>query len=635
MNLPPGVRDQLKGLGNYVNVAAIMFLSLAAAAIFLWLMYDGRSATDAAGRIALLNTLLLTDLFAFVVSAAAALLCLYMSSLRFGDFRRAVPPEAFVVYGALALAPAAFILGDLVWKPSGLAPYELPIACGLSAIAVLAGVIFVAYAAIVTQPRGRVRALIGLVAEEYMRAGEAATAGAASAMRPPAGGPSLALYGLLKRLSTGDPEPVLTALDQMAHIALDAAEKAPDVKSMAVSAGMVAHVIEAGAIGAAAGSEAITCQAIERLQEIATRVEVGPIASAAFRGIGYTYAEGAKHGGRFGTGALDPWLAGVYAAVHDETGWREALDKAAAAADRALTARGALTVEERAQALFASGIVNRRLAEADHSEEKALLAISQLDEARAAGAALPLDAALVDVEIGQAYVALAATKNPIKSYRKALSLYEEAGKTLSPGVARYDAAALESRRGYASAMLADEYDRVRRHDDALDSARSAIAFYKSAAKYFTPERSAEEHGAIMSGAGLAHTLISKIYTQSREFTGALKHANMAIDCYAAALESTCRERAPESFASLKESVGVAQVSLAEIYFREKRYDEAIAACDSAIAAYNEALRTYDGAGKEKQAGPVRKRLKEANDLFNTFMMIGSGKTRQTELAEAV
>ena len=139
----------------------------------------------------------------------------------------------------------------------------------------------------------------------------------------------------------------------------------------------------------------------------------------------------------------------------------------------------------------------------------------------------------------------------------------------------------------------------------------------------------------MSGAGLAHTLICEVYTQAREFDDALKHATLAIKCYTMALESVGKERAPESYASLKVSIGVAQMDLAEICFKEKRYDEAITACDSAITAYNEALRIYEGEGREKLAAPARKQLKEANDLFNTFMMIGTGKSRQAELGDVL
>jgi tetratricopeptide (TPR) repeat protein len=126
-----------------------------------------------------------------------------------------------------------------------------------------------------------------------------------------------------------------------------------------------------------------------------------------------------------------------------------------------------------------------------------------------------------------------------------------------------------------------------------------------------------------------------VYTHSRDFDDAMKHAAMAIDCNNKALESVGKERAPESYASLKVSIGVAHMDLAEVCFKERRYDEAITACDRAIAAYNEALRIYEGEGREKLAAPARKQLKEANDMFNTFMMIGTGKSRQAELGDAM
>jgi tetratricopeptide (TPR) repeat protein len=448
-------------------------------------------------------------------------------------------------------------------------------------------------------------------------------------------GTSLDLFGLLKRsLESGDTGPARAALDQLTHAALESA-RAHDARSMAIAHGMIAHLVEAGSVAASAGSEPVVCHTIECLRDIAVDSGAEQAAMAAFRGIGYTYGECMKHPGHFRTLAMEAWLAGVYTSVYDDTGRREALDKAAAASGHALADGGALTAEERARALFASGRVLRRLAEVESSEEKALSAISRLDEAKTIGTGGPMDAALIDAEIGQAYVALAPMKNPIKSYKKALSLFEDAGKTLTPELSRYDAALLESRLGYACSMLADEYNRARRYDDSLNSARAAIEHYKSAAKFFTHVRSAKEHSVILSGAGLAHTLICEVFTNAREFDDALKHARMAIDCYTEALESVGKEHAPESYASLKVSIGVAQMDLSEICFKEKRYDEAITACDSAIAAYNEALRIYEGAGAEKKAAPARKQLKEANDLFNTFMMIGTGKSRQAEIGDVV
>ncbi|HEY3273609.1 MAG TPA: hypothetical protein VGJ92_07610 [Methanocella sp.] len=636
MNLPRGIRDRLKSLDDYFSLGAIVALSLAAAAIFLWLMYDGRGMASDAERGALLNTLLLCDAFAFTVTAVAALLCRYIASLYSGDQQGVIGMEAYAFYFVVMLAPLAFICGDIAWKPAMLEGTETLIATALSAFAILGGVLFIAIHVYLFRPRERIRAILGRILEDYQEAGKTSTVSAVSIIQPVMAGPSLDLFGMLKQsLKSGDPGPARSALDAMKDAALDAVRRAPDARSLAVSHGMVAHIIEAGAIAAAGGNESVVCHTIECLRDITVDSGTEQVATAAFRGIGYTYGECMKQPGRFRILAMDTWLAGIYSSIYDDTGKRESLDKAAAAADRALTDGGVLTSEERARALFASGQVLRRLAEAESSEEKALLAISRLDEARTTGTGSPLDAALIDAEIGHAYVALAPLKNPVKSYKKALALFEEAGKTLTANVSRFDAARLQSGEGYAHSMLADEYNRARRYDDALNSARFAIERYKLAAKYFTPARSRDEHSSIMAGAGLAHTLICEVYTHSRDFDDALKHATRAISCYAAALESVGKERAPESYASLKVSIGVAQMDLAEICFKERRYDEAIAACDSAIAAYNEALRIYEGEGKEKLAAPARKQLKEANDLFNTFLMIGTGKSRQAELGDVI
>ncbi len=534
------------------------------------------------------------------------------------------------------LAPIVFIGADILLQPKPLEDIGVNIALGLSVISIVSGILFIAMSVMRLRPGERIGAMVDRIRDDYHGAGADSSADSITVM-PQMAGASLSLIIFIRKLSaTGDPDPARQSIDLLSKAALAEAGNAQDVKSMAAAGGMIAHIVEVGTIGAETGNMAIVCRAIERLKDIVTTAGAEAVSSAAFRGIGYTCNECMRQGGRFRTGTFDPWLAGVYASIHDATGKREALDRAVAATERALADRSALTLEERARALYSSGQVLRRVADTDHSEEKALLAISQLTEARAMGTVSGLEATFIDIEIGRAYATLASMKNPIKSYKKALSQYEEAGKAMSPAISRYDTALLDSLQGYAYAMLADEYSKARRYDDALNSARSAIERYTSAVRYFTPERSPGEHSLIMSGAGLAHTLISEIYTHSREFGGALKQATLAINCYSSALEAADKEKSPESYASLKVSIGIAQVDLAEICFKEKQYDEAISACDRAIACYNEALRIYEGSGKEKQAAPARKYLKEANDLFNTFMMIGSGRGgRQLELGDGL
>jgi len=122
--------------------------------------------------------------------------------------------------------------------------------------------------------------------------------------------------------------------------------------------------------------------------------------------------------------------------------------------------------------------------------------------------------------------------------------------------------------------------------------------------------------------GFAHTIVSEVYLKSRMFDLSLKHASHALDAYSRAAKAMDARELPERYAFIKTCMGLTQVAVAEIHFREKRYESAISACDSAIAAYNEAIRIYDDKGKEKPAAAARKHLKKANGLFNTMMRIG-------------
>jgi tetratricopeptide (TPR) repeat protein len=170
-------------------------------------------------------------------------------------------------------------------------------------------------------------------------------------------------------------------------------------------------------------------------------------------------------------------------------------------------------------------------------------------------------------------------------------------------------------------MLADEYCRGKRYDDALQAARSALALFPEAVKFFE-KRSPEDLVEVSSGQGFAHTIVSEVYLRSRMFDLSLKHAALALDAYSLASRAIDIKTRPERYASMRANIGLTHVNMAEIHFREKRYENAITACDSAIAAYNEAIRIFDEHKKDKPAAETKKHLKKANDLFNTMMRIG-------------
>jgi hypothetical protein len=122
--------------------------------------------------------------------------------------------------------------------------------------------------------------------------------------------------------------------------------------------------------------------------------------------------------------------------------------------------------------------------------------------------------------------------------------------------------------------------------------------------------------------------------KSRMFDLSLKHATLALNSYSSAAGSIDHKTLPERYAFTRTNIGLTHVTMAEIHFREKRYENAITSCDSAIAAYNEAIRIYDDKGREKPAAMARKHLKKANDLFSTMMRIGVADNKPLA-AEAV
>lgn len=633
MNALASLRDRYYSyLESYGGIAIVSIVSVVAAVLFAWQIYVGRGSLSPADRSALMYTLFTCDAIAFIAASLFLMLILYLSSLHYGDLRGLVRLEALALAFVVMVAPLAFIGGEIAFQPLVTGDHGVFIASVLTAASLLSGVLTPALIILSLRPRERLELLVRQILAEQRSAGRASSAIQAAVQRPAASSPSLGLFFLLKRLSeSGDIEPVRFTLDSMAAVALDSRDPL-DARAVSAAVTMVSHIAEAGAIGVVAGNRAVVSHAIDCLQKIASAAPLEIVSSAALRGIGQTFASCAKNWDAFPAAAMDPWQAGVYVAIYDATHRREPLDKAQVAAARALTLKNAMSREERARALYVSAQVHRRLAEIDRSEARARTALEQLEDALSCSGTGTLDSAFMQVEAGHACMALAGARDPNKHYLRAASYFEEAAKTLTPAVSPWDAAMLDMYRGDACTMLADEHRSYGAHDDALGSARGAIERYSAASRYFTAGSRPAEHGRIMSNAGLAHAVISEICLRSLETDEALEHARMAIECYSSALAAVDRQKLPESYAALKVSAGVVYVSIAEACFRVKRYEEAISACDSAIAAYNEALRTYEGAGQEKLARPARKHLKQANDLFNTFMMIGNGKGKPSREA---
>jgi tetratricopeptide (TPR) repeat protein len=601
------------------TVAAAAISLLAVVIVFIaGEAYLSRVALTMDERSALLNTLLLCDVLIFSISMLITAILWYLSSQNYGSGKGLLSGGALPLYGILMLLPIVFVACDLSFKPLFFSDIEVEAALALSVIGAMALVPYSIAVHEQVRPRGIMAGLVGDIEKELKRAGRGGPVEPVALQRPVLrGGAGTRLASLLDKLCrSGDQEPVLETLGQMKDMALSA--KGGDVMQTAVSAGMVSMIAETALIGAKHGGQGIVYRALDELGDVAETSPHPGTASLAFRSMGSVYHFCSSCMDERSMSRLGAKVMEGYARLYDRTGRHEAVELAATISDKAAGGR-VPAAEEYDGILYISGSVYRRLAEADDSEEHANRALASLFEALTArtAEASPADHACIKGEIGRAYMALARVKNPVKNYRSAAAAFEDAGKLLR--ISPWDFALYRGRAACAYTMLADEYCRGKRYDDALQAARSALALYPEAVKFFE-RRSPEDLVEISSSKGFAHTIVSEVYLKSRMFDLSLKHASLALDAYS--LASKAIDIKAERYASIRTNLGLTHVNMAEIHFREKRYESAITSCDSAIAAYNEAIRIYDERKKDRPAAETRKRLKKANDLFNTMMRIG-------------
>jgi len=608
--------------GPQVSTVAAAALSLLAVAIVFIAgeAYLTRATLTAAERSALLGTLLLCDVLIFSTALLITALLWHLASQKYGSREGLLSAGALPIYGILILLPCVFVACDLAFRPLFFAPAEAEAALALSLIGIAA---LAPYSIAITEqagPKGILAGLVENVQREFGRGGRAGPVEPGALQRPVLRGEAaMRLASLLDKLCrSGDHEPVLETLGRMKAVALSV--KGNDPVRTAASSGMVSMISEAALIAARSGNPTVMYRALDDLPDGALASPHAGIASLAFRSMGDVFSFSSSCMDERSLCRLGTKMMESYSRLYDRTGRREALELAASAAEKLANSKMFAT-DEYDGVLYASGAVYRRLAEADDSEQHANRALTILFEALTArtAEASPADHACIKGEIGRAYMALARIKNPVKGYRSAASAFEDAGKILR--IFPWDSALYRGKAACAYTMLADELCRGKRYDDALQAARSALALYPEAVKFFRG-RSPEDLVEAASGQGFAHTIVGEVYLKSRMFDLSLKHASFALDAYSLASSAIDIKAMPERYASMRTNIGLTHVNMAEIHFREKRYESAITACDSAIAAYNEAIRIYDEHKKDRPAAAARKHLKKASDLFNTMMRIG-------------
>ena len=574
---------------------------------------------------ALLNTLLISDSIIFCAAVLSVALLWYLSSAFYGNMESRSPlrSKTLAACGSLILLPLIFIACDLAFRPQLFAAFDAWGAAALSILAAASTVVIIVHMVSSLKPHTMIDDLLADIERDHASAGVERSIGSDSGryMGMPA---ASRLEALMKKLYTsGDLDPVYGSLEKMERMAL--APKAPfdDQKAISLSSTAVSLIAEAGIESAKAECYEVTLHVIDSLFDITERSAHGGISSLAFRHAGSIYMLCTSSMSEPDLAKLENKLIGSYATLFDRTGRRESLDLAAAMLDKAMASK-TFTQDEHNNILYMAAGVYRRLAESDGSEEYASKALTILYEALTASRLTddPIAYAMIKIELGKAYLALGKAKSAVKSYRGAAEAFEEAGNALAARTSPWDIASCQGKAAYAYTLMAEEYSRVKKYDEALEAAKKALSLYGDATKFFTSRKSAEENAMLMSNLGTTHTIVSEIFARSRMFDESLKHAQYALTAYSSVAKAANLGAIPERYAAMKVSIGQTYVTMAEINFREQHYESAISACDSSIAAFNEALRIFEDKGKDKSAAAARKHLKKANDLFNTMMRIG-------------
>jgi tetratricopeptide (TPR) repeat protein len=619
---------------NPASLAGSMTLTLTliAFAIFVYREYSTRSMLNWAEKNALMNGFLICSIILFSIFLFIFFSSRYFYMISYGERKYlAWPHGAFDAISFIILIfTMTFIGSELTLKPTmfqdGLEVDLAALLLALSAIANLQATLRLKY---FLKPDSEIREMILQIVNSHISLHEKEPVESLSMAAPVIDGKIERdlLSLIIKLYKKGNIQPVEYCMETLKAYSL---KKIPGYESTindTLACNISSLIIEIGMNSARDEDIFVTGMAMDTLTEIAVSSESSLASEISKMGILQIYSSCDTTGGLFKLRASQRFFRS-YLSIFDKFGEHETLESAMKALEDATSLEKAInSARERIGLLYMSGCIYRRAGEMDINEEKINMAINDLSDALKVKDTIlsPIDMAYIKAELGRSYMALAKAKNPIKSYKLAINMFSEANKILDEKSFKYDHSMLQSQTGYAYSMLADEYFKIRKNDEAIICARSAIAAYSVPAKFFAMKRAPMEYGMIMSNLGLAHAIISDIYGKSRMFRDALKHAYIAISSFNSAIEAYSSFGRGIDLARLKTSIGISYITIAEICFREKRYDEAINTCDSAIAAYNEAIKMYEGSGKDKLALTARKNLKDANELFNTMMRIGASK----------
>ena len=121
----------------------------------------------------------------------------------------------------------------------------------------------------------------------------------------------------------------------------------------------------------------------------------------------------------------------------------------------------------------------------------------------------PLDYAMTQNDLGNAYRALAAHQDPLESLTKAVAAYQEALRFYSPERAPLSYAMTQNNLGNAYRALAA-------HQDPLESLTKAVAAYQEALRFYSPERTPLSYAMTQNNLGNAYITLAAHASQGQQ-----------------------------------------------------------------------------------------------------------------------
>jgi len=183
----------------------------------------------------------------------------------------------------------------------------------------------------------------------------------------------------------------------------------------------------------------------------------------------------------------------------------------------------------------------------------------------------PMDYAITQNNLGNAYGTLAEVENKAENCKKAIRAFEEALKVYTPDRFPMDYAMTQNNLGNAYIMLAEV-------ENKAENCKKAIRAFEEALKVFTPDRLPIQYATTQNNLGNAYITLAQVENKA-------ENCKKAIRAFEEALKVFTPDRFPIQYATTQNNLGNAYGTLAQVENKAEN-------CKKAIRAFEEALKVF-------------------------------------------